>query len=72
MTLVRWKPTNVMAGMPRDLGRVFNEFFGLPTMTSDLLERDWVPAVDIYENDNEINVQAELPGLSTEDVSITI
>ncbi len=72
MTLVRWKPMREMSWMPRDLNRAFNEFFGVPTMTSDLLERDWVPAVDIYEKDSEINVKAELPGLSKDDVSITI
>lgn len=38
--------------------------------TRDL--RAVIPAVDIYENDNEIILQADMPGVVKEDVSVNI
>ena len=32
----------------------------------------WAPTVDIYDRDNEIVVQAELPGMKKEDIDIRI
>lgn len=72
MTLVRWRPMRDMLPFQREMARMFNEFFGEPTAVSDVFERDWVPAVDIFEKDDEVNLVAELPGLSKEDVDISI
>jgi HSP20 family protein len=32
----------------------------------------WSPAVDIYETDNEIMVQAELPGIDRKDIALQL
>lgn len=32
----------------------------------------WAPAVDIVENDNDITIKAELPGVDAKDVSISL
>jgi len=72
MTLVRWKPMKDMISMQRDLNRAFNDFFGTSTASNDLFERDWAPAVDIFEKDDEVNLKAELPGMTREDISISI
>ncbi len=72
MALVRWKPMRDMFEMQRDLNRAFSEFFGQPGTAVDTWERDWVPAVDVFEKDNEINLKAELPGLTKDDVDISI
>ena len=34
--------------------------------------RSAIPAVDIYENDNEIMLHADMPGVVKDDVSVTI
>lgn len=36
------------------------------------LDQTWVPAVDIYENEEEIVVEAELPGVLKKDVKIML
>jgi len=33
---------------------------------------DWAPAVDIVENDNDILIKAELPGIEAKDVQISL
>ena len=32
----------------------------------------WKPSVDVKENENEVKIQAELPGISREDVKINV
>jgi len=72
MTLVRWRPMTDTISMQRHLNKAFGDFFGMSAASNGLDERDWIPAVDIFEKDDEINLNAELPGLSKEDISISI
>lgn len=56
------------------MDRIFDDFFGgrsvfLRPETGDW---DWSPAVDISETDNHVEIRAEVPGLSKEDVSIAL
>lgn len=59
-------------GLRRQMDEVFNRslssFFddGTETMSS------WAPAMDVLERENEIVLRAELPGLSEQDVEITV
>jgi HSP20 family protein len=72
MTLVRWRPTRDLLSFQRDMSRMLNDFFAEPPPVADAFERDWVPAVDIFEKNDEVNLVAELPGLTKEDVDISI
>ena len=67
MALVRWSPVGELAGMEIDrLNRMFEDFY------TGGLARNWVPAVDIYENDNqEVVIKAELPEVKREDINVT-
>jgi HSP20 family protein len=45
---------------------------------NNLIEREmpaatttWSPSVDIFENDNELTVKAELPGMAVKDIEVT-
>jgi HSP20 family protein len=66
MTLVRWNPVRELASMEVDrLNRMFADFYGG-------FDRAWVPAVDVYENDDhEFVLKAELPEVKREDIAIT-
>ncbi len=59
-----------LTSMRREFDRVFDRFFGQALGTTPMAL--WVPAVDVRETDNEIQVTAELPGLKLEDVSVTV
>jgi HSP20 family protein len=51
-------------GLRREIDRLFED-----TFTRD--GNNWTPAVDIKENDTDIRIDLELPGLKPEDVEIT-
>lgn len=69
MTIVRWNPIRQLADMEVDrLDRMFDELWG-----SAAEPGRWVPAVDIYETDShEVVVRAELPGMTREDIQLTV
>jgi HSP20 family protein len=64
---------NEMFSFRRPLSRVFDDFFLPHTTTEDgSLTWGWNPVVDIYDNENDIVIKAELPGVSKKDIEIDI
>lgn len=73
MTMVRWEPFRDLITAQDRFNRLFNEAFasffadeGLSTTQA------WVPAVDIYETDDNVVLTAELPGVDPKDVDVRI
>ena len=80
MSLVRWQPGfgvrrftphHELADMHSDMGRLFNWAFGGRGDVSALTS-DWMPAIDVYEDDNAYHVRADLPGLKRDEIDITL
>ena len=73
MSITRWEPFRDLISTQERFNQLFNEAFG--RAFGDLQEvtpRTWAPAVDIYETDENLVLQAELPGISPDDVDIRI
>lgn len=72
--IVRFDPFEDMARLQREVNRLFED--NTRTRGRDGAEqasaRTWAPAVDILEDQNEIVVRAELPGLKQEDIDIEL
>lgn len=51
--------------------RFFNEV-GYPTQETSGDNRDWVPAVDIQETEDAFVATADLPGLSKDDIDVSL
>lgn len=69
MTLVRWKPMSDLATFHTQLDRLFEDMWARPR--SGQIEA-WYPAVDLSESENEYTLVAELPGMTKDDVKITL
>ena len=71
-TLVRWEPVT----RPRPFFRAFDRFFDDPFWPSPTVKSvnggPRTPALDMYEADEEVVVRTALPGVTPEDVQITI
>jgi HSP20 family protein len=55
-----------------ELDRFFEVSLGDLSRTSSQLLGVWNPAVDLYEDKNNVVVKAELPGLKREDIEVSL
>lgn len=68
MSLIQYDPFRGFEGLTRRMSSFFDDFdnnFGIE-------RSNFSPKVDISEDENSINIYAELPGLKKEDVKVTI
>jgi HSP20 family protein len=72
MAIVRWEPFSNLLTAQRDFDRLFKEAFNPFVSEGDLSTRTWAPPVDIYENENDIVLKAELPGIDPKDVEVKV
>ena len=57
----------------REVNRVFDEVFrGFPSFRSGMAEQGFAPSLDVRENEAEILVSAELPGMTEKDVELAL
>lgn len=73
-SLVRWNPRGTMFRHPmsRIFDEAFNDFLAPVRSTDESLGSDWIPPVDILEDDTRLVFTAEMPGLDRESVEITL
>jgi HSP20 family protein len=64
-------PFNQLSRIRNEINRIFEDPFGFATAASTFFE-GWTPAVDVYEDKDEITVRAELPGMKKEDIEVTV
>lgn len=70
MSLVKWDPFNELEDMSNRLNRIFQR---RPTAAGNAMAMtDWVPTVDVEENEEGYLVKAELPGMKKEDIKVTV
>jgi len=79
MSLIRWNPTRDLVSFPseisnlqREMNRMFDSFFRTGADEPGLLNGNWIPPVDVAEEENQYIVKIELPGVNKDDVKITL
>jgi HSP20 family protein len=74
MAIVRWEPFRDLVTIQDRLNRVFEEAFrGTRTAEDEwALGGTWAPPVDIYEQDGNLVLKAELPGIDPKDVDVRV
>ena len=73
MELVRWNPIRDTFSLRNHMNRVFGDFY-FPTNREegDLPMWNWNPVVDVYDNDDNIVLKAEIPGIDKKDIEIDV
>ncbi len=67
--LTRWEPVREMMTLREAMDRLFDDAFTRPLSGSGV---SVVPAIDLHETADEVVVKANLPGLTSDDVQITV
>ena len=65
MAIVRWNPVRDLITMQEKMNKIFDDSFRTAG-------GDWSPSVDIMENDEEIIIIAEIPGVSEDSMDIQV
>lgn len=73
MAIVRWDPFEDLISLQDRMNRLFEQTLGRSRVDREGgAAAAWSPAVDIYETAEDIVLQAELPGLSKDDIDIQV
>jgi len=73
MELIRWNPMRDMFSLRHQMNHLFDDAFG-SVVRGDRRLSMWnrYPTVDIYDNDENIVIKAELPGIDKKDIVIDV
>jgi HSP20 family protein len=73
MALVRWDPFRDLVSLKERMDRLFEDTFARSrNIEEGLAPGSWSPPVDIYETDENIILQAELPGIERKDITLEV
>ena len=72
MAIVRWEPFRDLLADQKEFDRLFREAFASGFGEGEISTRPWAPPVDIFENENNIVLKAELPGVDPKDVEVRV
>ncbi len=67
-TLVRWEPFRELATLQTEMSRLMNGLFE----GSGRETQSWVPAVDVWEREQELVYAFDLPGVREDEISIEL
>src|SRR5512138_3277489 len=72
MSIVRYDPFRDLRTLQEEVNRLFSTNLTRSFGDEGIGRGSWSPSVDIYENKDQIVLEAELPGMKPEDVNISI
>jgi HSP20 family protein len=73
MAIIRWDPFRDLVTLRDRMNRLFEDAVSTArSEEKDMISSSWAPAVDIYEDEKNLVLTAEIPGISEKDVDIKI
>ena len=66
------RPMRNLFNLHNEMGRVFGDLFAPHEGGTEAEETAWMPTVDISETENGYEIRAELPGVSEDDVNVSV
>lgn len=68
MNVVRYDPFREIRSLQNEVNRLFR---GVTSDREDFLGGEWLPKVDVFENKENLVLEAELPGMKREDFELS-
>jgi HSP20 family protein len=72
MSITRYDPFRDLKTLQDEVNRLFSTNFSRSFGEEGMARGAWTPNVDIFENKDEIVLEAELPGMNREEFELTI
>ena len=72
MTVTRYDPFRDLRNLQEEVNRLFTGNVGRSYDDEGIARGSWSPSVDIYENKDQIVLEAELPGMKQEEFDLSI
>lgn len=72
MAVVRWEPFRELAALQNEMSRFMNQVWGGGTTGPGDGASTWLPALDVWETDDEIVLALDLPGIPEDKVSVEV
>jgi len=72
MNITRFDPFRDLRSLQDEVNRLFSTSYGRSYGDESFSRGAWAPNVDIFENKDEIVLEAELPGMNREDFELTV
>lgn len=70
MALIRWEPFREIDSLQREMNRLFNSLTTHENGESNLA--NFIPAAEIHETQNSIELKLEVPGLEAKDLDVRV
>jgi HSP20 family protein len=70
--LTRWEPVRELANLQDRVNRLFSDSFNPVASQESLSAGSFVPPVDVYEDEQNIRLKMEVPGIDEKDIDIRI
>ena len=70
MLITRWDPFRELASLQNRVNGLFQDFNRGQAQDELLTTGNFVPAVDVYEDEHKITLKLEIPGIDQKDVDI--
>ncbi|MCG3114558.1 MAG: Hsp20/alpha crystallin family protein [Candidatus Manganitrophus sp. SA1] len=72
MAIVKWEPLKDFVTLQDRMNQFLSDTLNNYETENGRLAQDWVPAVDVYEDAEAIQLKAELPGMEMKEIEVRI
>jgi len=70
--LTRWEPFREFTTLQDRMNRLFRDSFGSESQDQSLATSSFAPPVDVYEDEHNITLKIEVPGIDEKDIDVRI
>jgi HSP20 family protein len=70
--LTRWQPLREFSSLQDRINRVFHESYRGEGRDEALTASSFAPAVDVYEDEHQVTLKIEVPGIDEKDIDVRV